>query len=65
MFRQQIFRSFEMHKHLDGEIYLLGFVIAKQADRLASRDSQLDIILYPDAYGEAENLVSVPMSRIA
>src|SRR5213593_4704974 len=53
LFQQQIFRSFEMHKHLDGEIYLLGFLTAKQADRLASSDSQLDISLYPDAFGEA------------
>lgn len=65
LFRQQIFRSFEMHKHLDGEIHLLGFVTAKQTDRLASRDSQLDIILYPDAFGEAERLVTIHVSRIA
>jgi len=65
LFRQQIFRSFEMHKHLDGEIYLLGFVTADQGERLSSRASQLDIILYPDAFGEAEKLVTIPVSRIA
>jgi len=65
LFRQQIFRSFEIHKHLDGEIYFVGFVTAEQGDRISSRESQLDITLYPDAYGEAGKLVSIAMSRIA
>ena len=62
LFVKKNWHSFEIHKLEDGEILLVGFVTAKEAEMIRS-GQQGEVILFPDPWEESKELVSVPMSR--
>jgi hypothetical protein len=64
LFRKKIFRSFEVHKLLDGQVHIIGFVTEAEAAQLLSAGAQLDVNLYPEPWGESVKLVSIPVSRM-
>ena len=65
LFERHAFHSFEVHKTADGESRVLVFVTPVNAEALRSATAPLDVHLFPDAWEEATELVSIPMSRIS
>ena len=63
LFRAQPYRSFEVHKRIDGEAFVLGFVPGSVAEEIAA-GGELEIHLFPDVEGDNNTLVAVPTSRI-
>jgi hypothetical protein len=64
LFRKKIFLSFEVHKLLDGQVHIIGFVTEAEAAQLSNAYGQLDVNLYPEPWEESVKLVSIPLSRV-
>ena len=65
LFARKSFQAFEFHKMADGAVDLIGYMTAAEAARLRSGEAGIEVHLYPDVWNDAQELVSVPMSRIA
>jgi len=65
LFQNKSFQSFEFHKLADGSVELVGFMTASDAQRLRSGDRNVEVKLYPDPWQDAQELIGVPMDRIA
>jgi len=65
LFQGKSFQSFEFHKLADGSVELVGFMMSSDAQRLRAGDPSVEVKLYPDPWQDAQELVSVPMDRIA
>ena len=63
IFRKSASRTFEMHKRIDGEIFLVGFATAADAARVAAPQSAEQISVHPIPAGEANVIVAVPLWR--
>src|SRR5581483_5704619 len=61
LFARKDWHSFEVHKLADGAEFLVGFVTPKEAESVRS-GGQGEIILFPDRWEEATELVSVPLA---
>jgi len=64
LFIKPVFRCTEVQKLSSGEVFLLGYVTAKEADAFALGTEPITINLYPDPFGESTSLISVPIDRI-
>ncbi|MGA2182064.1 MAG: hypothetical protein ABSH47_03480 [Bryobacteraceae bacterium] len=64
LFARKSFQAFEFHKMADGAVELIGYVTAAEADRVNAGEAGIEVKLYPDAWKDAQQLVSVPMTRI-
>jgi hypothetical protein len=64
LFARKSYHSFEVHKISDGTGYLIAFVASGDADRLRTRNEEIQITVYPDPHDEATSLVSIPFDRI-
>ncbi|MGA3025138.1 MAG: hypothetical protein ABSF98_10230 [Bryobacteraceae bacterium] len=64
LFGTKTFQAFEFHKLTDGAVELVGYMTAADADRFGSGEAGVEVHLYPDAWKDAQQLVSVPMARI-
>ena len=64
LFAQQSWRSFEFHKLADGSIAMVGYVSAEDA-RLLRESVAGRVTLYPDPWQDANELVSIPLERMA
>jgi hypothetical protein len=65
LFAEQRYRNFEIHR-LDGtEVAIVGFVSARDLALLRDAREVVPVTIYPDAEGEALEIVSIPYSRIA
>lgn len=64
LYGTRVHQTFEFHKLTSGEIRVLGFVPGKDAAALESAKDTLDVKLYPEPFGDAQTLVSVPFGRI-
>ncbi len=53
-----------MHKTEDGEIYLIGYVEPAEAEKIESGSEPVTVSLYPEPFGNATALLTLPMSRI-
>ena len=62
LFLKKAWHSFEVHKLEDGEILLVGFVTAREAD-LVRKGLQGEITLFPDPWEDSVELVSVPLAH--
>lgn len=59
VFMKQPLHSFEVHRGGDGSFFLLGCVKPAEAGKA---EGEVDI--YPDAYGDATTLMSIPYARV-
>lgn len=59
LFTRHAAASFEIHKPATGPYQILGYVAPAQAEAQGQ-----DVKLYPDAYGEATQLIALPADRI-
>ncbi len=64
LFRKQGLLNYEVHKLPSGATHWLVYVTAEQAAVLARNEGTHDFFLYPEAYGEARQLISLAESRI-
>lgn len=65
LFNDRDLRSFESHKLEDGNILLLGFLTSEEKETFEKRGSEAAIHLFPEPKGNADQLVRVPLARIA
>ena len=64
LYATRTLQSFEVHKVSSGQVRLLGFVKAAEAEKLAAGTEEFDVNLYPETNGESTTLVEVPLDRI-
>jgi hypothetical protein len=65
LFAARRYRNFEVHHRRDGQIAIIGFVTVPDRERLAAANEPIDLTLYPDASGEATEIISISYARIA
>jgi len=63
LFQAHTYRSFEIHKRIDGDSFVLGFVAGAVADQVAA-GGELDLHVYPEAEGAHDTFVAIPAERI-
>ena len=59
------YRSYEMHKLADGEVFVIGFADAQTAAKLESASGDQMIQIRPEPEPNANVLVKIPYSRIS
>jgi hypothetical protein len=64
LFAERRFRSYETHKLVDGEIYVVGFADVETAAVIASSRAEQTIQVQPEPDERANMLVKIPYSRI-
>ena len=64
LFGKKSFQAFEFHTMADGAVELVGYMTAADAERLRSGEAGMEVNLYPDAWQDAQEPVSVPMAHI-
>lgn len=64
LFTQKRYQTFEFHKLADGAVELIGYVTGAEAERLRSGEANVTVNLYPDAWKESNQLVSLPLARL-
>ncbi len=64
LFHGKTFQSFEVHKLPDGSAHLVGFVAPKNLIDLEMRNRTVEVALYPEPWGEATRLASLPLDEI-
>ena len=64
MFAARRYRSYEIHKVADGEVFVIGYADAATAQQLASAGHEASIRVHPEPGPDAEALLAIPYSRI-
>ncbi|MBI3684738.1 MAG: hypothetical protein HY235_30580 [Acidobacteria bacterium] len=65
LFAAQGFQIFEIHKLADETVHLIGHMTEEDRAALESAASPVELKLYPEPFGMAQRLVSVPRPRVA
>jgi hypothetical protein len=63
LFTERRYRSYEVHKRPDGEVFIVAYADVATAQQIASAD-EVTIRVQPEATVDADALVCVPYSRI-
>ena len=63
VFAAKNYHSFEVHKLEDGSEHLIGYITGAEAARLEAGEPHVEILLFPDAWGESNHLVSIDLGR--
>lgn len=64
LFAARRYRNFEVH-HLGGDVVIVGFVTAADAERLRTAQTPLEVTIYPDVDADATEITVISYSRIA
>ncbi|GIU76959.1 MAG: hypothetical protein KatS3mg005_0197 [Bryobacteraceae bacterium] len=64
LFSKPIYGAFEVHKLAGGEVAWIGYVRESDYERFEKGGEPFDMELYPEPYGDATRLVSVPAARV-
>ena len=64
LFRKNAVGAFEVHKRIDAEVVLVGYLSEEAVRTLETARDLVDLQLYPVPKGEASRLVTIPMSRL-
>lgn len=56
--------DFEIHRLIDGKLFLIGFVNNENSAELTTKKGGIDFVLFPDPWMEMTNLVSIPFDKI-
>lgn len=65
LFRAFRYRAFEMHRVAGGEVLIIGYVRAADAERCRTASDEISLTIHHDREGDAETIVAIPYSRIA
>ena len=63
VFAHKSYHSFEVHKLEDGSEHIVGYVKPSEAAALETGQQNIEIILYPDAWKDSNQLVTVDLGR--
>jgi len=63
IFRGPSFRCFEIQKTAAGEVAIVGYASEQEERQLAGTET-FALNLYPDPFGDAKRLISIPFARI-
>jgi hypothetical protein len=64
LFAARRYRSYETHKLISGEVYVIGFATLEDAARLSSASGEATIRIQPQPEEGSATLVKIPCSRI-
>jgi hypothetical protein len=64
LFAARRYRSYEIHKLVSGETFIIGFVTREASAQMTSSTSEVVVQVQPQPDGDAATLVAVPYSRI-
>ena len=64
LFSNKRYQSFEFHKLADGAVELIGYLTPAEAGQVNGSQAELEVHLYPDAWKDADQLVSLPLGRL-
>jgi hypothetical protein len=64
LFAKPIYGAFEVHKLAGGEVAWVGYVNESDFRRLEEGAEPFTLELFPEPYGDATRLVSIPASRV-
>ena len=64
LFSVRRYRSYETHKMLSGEIYVIGFAVADVARALSTATAEMTLQIHPQPEGQHDVLVTIPYSAI-
>lgn len=64
LFAKRTFQVFEVHKLERGEVHVLGFLTAKEAQLVKDGKEPLELRLYPEPRDESTTIVSIPLDRM-
>lgn len=64
VFANKSYHCFEIHKLEDGGLHLVGYVKPEEAAALEVGKANIEVLLYPDAWRESNQLVSVDLGRV-
>ncbi len=64
LFAERDLRSYEGHKHADGNVVLLGYLTAQEKAVYEAASEKATIHLFPEPKDDATELVTVPMTRV-
>ena len=65
LFAARRYRNFEVHHLPEGDVVIVGFVTATEAERLRTSHTPIELTVYPDVEGEAIEITAISYSRIA
>lgn len=65
LFARRAFLSFEVHKLADYSIHILGCVTPAAKAAIESRTDTIEIEFWPEPYGEATELILLPLALLA
>ncbi|HKC55179.1 MAG TPA: hypothetical protein VKC35_03610 [Vicinamibacterales bacterium] len=64
LFAERRFRSYETHKVVSGEVFVIGFADVASAAALESNGGEQTLVLQPEPDAAANVLVKIPYSRM-
>lgn len=64
LFAKPVYGAFEVHKLAGGEVAWVGYVRESDLRRLEHGSEPFEMELYPEPWGDATFLVSVPAARV-
>jgi hypothetical protein len=64
LFAKRAYQGWEVHKAPDGTVHLIGFVSKPDGALIEAGKAKADVKLYPEPYGDATEIVSLPVERI-
>lgn len=64
LFAKPIYGAFEVHKLPGGEVAWVGYVTEADYRRYEAGEEPFAMELYPEPWGDAQKLISVPASRV-
>jgi hypothetical protein len=64
LFADPRYRSYETHKLVSGEVYVIGYATAEDAHRIGTAAEDVTVRIHAQPEGEYEALVKIPYARI-
>ena len=64
LFTTRRYRSYETHKLAGGEVLVVGFASARDAEQLVSAPGEITIVIQPEPDEHASALVTIPYARM-
>ena len=64
LFADRRYRSYETHKIVSGEVYVIGYATPQDAERIDTATETATVRIQPQPEGSCVTLVKIPYSRI-
>ena len=64
LFAKHTKQSFEVHKMLQGDVHLIGYVTTAEAEKFLIGREAMEIHLYPEPHAESTAMIELPLDRL-